>query len=147
MIKLYHGVPSRSMVVHWLLEELGEPYELCIVDLNKDEQRSPAYLAINPMGKVPTLDHDGVIVTETAAIVPRIGDRRRGPYLQWLFFSAGCLEPAIMDRMLKREPGPVRMMGYGSFDAALDHLAGAVDGGRYLLGEGFTAADLVVGSA
>jgi glutathione S-transferase len=109
------------------------------------------------MGKVPAIDHDGVIVTEAAAIccyladafpkpglaVP-IGDRRRGPYLKWLFFGPSCLEPAIVDRMLKREPGPPASMGYGDFETALG--VAALARGPYLLGEQFTAADVVIGA-
>ncbi len=142
-----------------MLEELGEPYRLHLVDLKKNEQKSPAHLAINPMGKVPALDHDGVIITEGAAICcyladafPKaglaapIGDRRRGPYLKWLFFGPGCLEPAIVDRMLKREPGPQNALGYGSFETTLDVVAGAVARGPFLDGDRFTAADIVLGS-
>lgn len=156
---LYHIAPSRSSIVHWMLEEIGEPYELRVLDMRKGENRLPDFLKINPMGKVPTLVHDGVVVTEGAAIcayladafpeaglsVP-IGDRRRGPYLKWLFFGPGALEPALLDVMLKREPGPVPALGYGSLDMAVDVLAEAVEPGPHLLGSQFTAADVVLGA-
>ena len=108
MITFYHAAPSRSSIVHWLLEEIGEPYELHQINFKKNEQKAPAYLAVNPLGKVPAISHDGVVITEAAAIccyladafpkanVPgRRGDRRRGPYLKWLFYGPSCLEPAI----------------------------------------------------
>jgi glutathione S-transferase len=159
MITFYHAPQSRSVIVRWMLEEIGEPYQLHPLSFKKGETRQPAYLAINPMGKVPAIDHDGTIVTEAAAIccyladafpkaglgVP-IGDRRRGPYLKWLFFGPSCLEPAIIDRMLKREPGPQAALGYGDFDAALGVVVAALGRGPYLLGEQFTAADVVIGS-
>lgn len=156
---LYHAVPSRSSIVHWMLEEVGHPYELRLLDLKNGENRTPDYLAINPMGKVPALVHDGAVVTEAAAIcchladafpearlnVP-LGDPRRGPYLKWLFFAPSCIEPAITDRALKREAPPRSMAGYGDFDTLLGVLAAALENGPYLFGEAFTAADVVVGS-
>ena len=157
---LYHIAPSRSSIVHWMLEEVGQPYELRVLNHKKGENREGAYLAVNPMGKVPALVHGGVVITEAAAIccyladafpdaglsVP-LGDRRRGPYLKWLFFSPGCLEPAVIDRMFKREPAPpASALGYGDFDTVLDVLAGAIEPGPFLLGEQFTAADVVIGA-
>lgn len=156
---LYHVAPSRSSIVHWMLEEIGEPYDLRVLSMKEGENRQPEYLRINPMGKVPALVHEGVVITEGAAIcayladafpqaglaVP-IGDPRRGPYLKWLFFGPGALEPAMMDAMLEREPGPVQAMGYGSMEMVLDVLAGAVEPGPYLLGDRFTAADVVLGA-
>jgi glutathione S-transferase len=159
MITFYHAPQSRSVIVRWMLEEIGGPYQLHPLSFKKGETRAPAYLAINPMGKVPAIDHDGVVVTEAAAICcyladafPKaglgvsVGDRRRGPYLKWLFFGPSCLEPAIIDGMLKREPGPQASMGYGDFDAALGVVAAALAGGPYLLGDQFTAADVVIGA-
>ncbi len=159
MIVFYHSPPSRSSIVHWMLEEIGEPYELRPLDLKKNQQKDPAYLAVNPMGKVPAIDQDGTIVTEAAAIcchladafpqaglAPPIGDPRRGIYLKWLFFGPSCLEPAIVDRMLKREPPMPMASGYGEFDTMLNVVAGAVAPGPYLLGEQFSAADVVIGA-
>ncbi len=159
MLTLYHAPQSRGVIARWMLEEVGEPYELRPLSFKKGENRQASYLAINPMGKVPALDHDGVVVTEAAAIccyladtfpkgalAPPIGDHRRGPYLKWLFFGPGSLEPAVIDRLLKREPGPKTMLGYGDFDAMLEVVAQAVAPGPYLLGDAFTAADVVIGS-
>ena len=108
----YHNPMSRGRIVHWMLEEVGAPYETKVVDLEKREHKSPAYLAVNPMGKIPAIVHGDTVVTETAAIcayladafpraglAPPPGDRARGTYYRWLFFAAGCLEPALVDRM------------------------------------------------
>jgi glutathione S-transferase len=159
-LTLYHCSPSRSAIVLWMLEEIGEPYDIHLLSMKSGENRQPEYLAVNPMGKVPALRHGDVVITEVAAIctyladafpaaklnVP-IGDRRRGPYLKWLFFSPGVLEPAIMDRAFPRkDEAPRAALGYGDFDTAMDTVAKAVTPGPYLLGDQFTAADLVVGS-
>jgi glutathione S-transferase len=157
---LYHAAPSRSSIVRWMLEELGEPYDLRVLSLAKGEQRAPDYLAINPMGKVPALKHGDAIITEAAAICtyladafPRaklnvpIGDARRGPYLKWLFFGPGCIEPAITDRAYPRAKEPWRgALGYGDFATVMDVVAKAVEPGPYLMGDHFTAADIVVGA-
>jgi glutathione S-transferase len=159
-LTLYHAAPSRSSIVHWMLEELGEPYERHVLSLTKGEHRAPAYLAINPMGKVPALKHGDVVITEAAAICtyladefPRaklnvpVGDPRRGAYLKWLFFSPSCIEPAIMDRAFPRkEEARSSALGYGDFDRTMDVVEQGVAGGAYLLREPFTAADVVLGS-
>src|SRR3954451_4595830 len=159
-LTLYHAAPSRSSVVLWMLEEIGGPFNLHLLSLQKGDNRQAAYLAVNPMGKVPALKHGDAIVTESAAIclyladafpkaglsVP-IGDPRRGPFLKWLFFGPSVIEPAIMDRAYKRaEEAPRSALGYGDFDTAMDVAAKAVEPGPYLLGETFTAADVVIGS-
>jgi len=159
-ITLYHGSPSRSSTVLWMLEELGEPYELKLLDLKKGEQRQPAYLAVNPMGKVPALIHDGVLITEVGAIctyladaypraglAPAVDDPLRGPYLRWMFFQGNCLEPALIDRALKREPGQASMMPYGDVDTTVETVARAVAKGPWFLGDRFTALDVYFGSA
>jgi glutathione S-transferase len=111
------------------------------------------------MGKVPALAHGDVVVTEAAAIcayladafpdaglAPPVGDRRRGTYFRWLLFGPGCLDPAVLDRMHDRPAAPPASLGYGTFDATLEVVANAVERGPYLLGEQFTAADVVLGS-
>jgi glutathione S-transferase len=111
------------------------------------------------MGKVLALAHGGTVITEAAAIcayladafpdahlAPMMGDPRRGLYYKWLFFGPGCLEPAVTDRMLKREPGPRAQLGYGDLETTLAVIAAAVEPGPYLLGEQFSAADVVLGS-
>ncbi len=160
MLTLYHAIPSRSSIARWMLEEVGEPYDVHLLNLQAGENRQPAYLAINPMGKVPALDHDGVVIAEAAAIctyladafpnaglnVP-VGDKRRGLYLKWLFFGPSCVEPAVTDRAFPRKEEAQRgTLGYGDYDTVLDVVAKGVAGGPYILGEQFTAADVVIGS-
>jgi glutathione S-transferase len=160
-LTLYHAAPSRSSIVHWMLEELGEPYDIQLVSFKKGENRQPAYLAINPMGKVPALKHGDVVITEAAAIctyladefpkaklnVP-VGDPRRGVYLKWLFFGPSCVEPAIMERAYPRREAPPRAaLGFGEFDTVVDVLAKGVAAAKpYLMGAQFTAADVIIGS-
>jgi glutathione S-transferase len=159
-LTLYHAAPSRSSIVRWMLEEIGEPYEIQLLSLSKGENRAPDYLAVNPMGKVPALRHGDVVITEAAAICtyladefPRaklnipIGDARRGPYLKWLFFGPSCIEPAMMDRAFPRKEEARRgAMGYGDFDTVMNVVAKAVAKGPYIMGDQFTAADVVIGS-
>ena len=159
-LTLYHAAPSRSSIARWMLEEIGEPYEIKLLRLSEGDQQKPDYLAINPMGKVPALQHGDVVITESAAIctyladafpqarlnVP-IGDPRRGIYLKWLFFGPGCLEPAVIDRAAPRKEEPRRaMLGYGDFDTVMNVLAKAVEKGPWLMGDQFTAADVVIGA-
>lgn len=157
---LHHAAPSRSSTVLWMLEELGAPYELHALDLKAGEQRQAAYLAINPMGKVPTLEHDGQVITEVGAIclhladafpeaglAPAIGDRQRGQYLRWMFFQGNAFEPAIVDRALKRDAGPPAMLPYGDFDTTIGTVAAALGQGPWFLGDRFSALDVYFGSA
>jgi glutathione S-transferase len=159
-LTLYHAAPSRSSVTHWMLEEIGEPYDIHLLHLSQGENLKPDYLAVNPMGKVPALKHNDVVVTESAAIctyladafpkaklnVP-IDDPRRGIYLKWLFFGPSCVEPAVIDRAAPRKEEARRaMLGYGDFDTVMNVLAKAVTPGPFLMGEQFTAADVVIGS-
>jgi len=159
-LTLYHVAPSRSSIVHWMLEEVGEPYDIHLLSMKRGEQRAPDYLAINPMGKVPALKHGDVVITEAAAIcayladefpqrklnVP-VGDPRRGVYFKWLFFGPSCVEPAVMDRAYPRkDAAPRGALGYGEYDLVLDVLTKAAAKGPYLMGEQFTAADVVIGS-
>ena len=157
---LYHAAPSRSSIVLWMLEEVGQPYRLEMLDLKKGENRAAGYLAVNPMGKVPALRHGDVVITEAAAIctyladaypqaklAPLPGDRLRGPYLRWLFFGPSCLEPAILDKAFPRAAeAPPSAAGYGDFDTVIAVLADAVRGRTSLVGDRFTAADVVIGS-
>jgi glutathione S-transferase len=159
-LTLYHAAPSRSSVVLWMLEEIGEPYDIHLLSLKKGENRTPDYLAVNPMGKVPALRHGDVVISEVAAICayladafPKAGlnipleDPRRGLYLKWLFFGPGVLEGAVVDRAYPRKEAPPRaMLGYGDFDTAMDVLAHAVTPGPFLMGDKFTAADVVIGA-
>jgi glutathione S-transferase len=157
---LYHIAPSRSSIAHWMLEEVGEPYDIHLLSMKRGENRAPAYLAVNPMGKVPALRHGDTVITEAAAICAYLADEfpekklnipvgspRRGVYLKWLFFGPSCVEPAVTDRAFPRkEAPPVGALGYGSFEAVMDLLAAEVVKAPYLMGEQFTAADVVIGS-
>ena len=142
-LTLYHAAPSRSSTILWLLEELGQPFELVVLDLKKGEQRQPAYLAINPMGKVPVIKHTtaagDTIITESAAIctyladefpvaklAPAIGDPARGTYLRWMFFHGSAFEPAVIDHALKREAASKQMLPYGDYDTTMATLAAAL---------------------
>ncbi|MBS0533270.1 MAG: glutathione S-transferase [Proteobacteria bacterium] len=159
-LTLYHASPSRSSVVLWMLEEVGQPYDIKLLSLEKGDNRQADYLAINPMGKVPALRHKDTVITELAAIctyladefpqaqlnVP-IGTPRRGVYLKWLFFGPGCLEPAVVDRAAPRKEEARRgMLGYGDFDTTMNVIAQAVAEGPWLMGGQFTAADVVIGA-
>jgi glutathione S-transferase len=157
---LYTNPMSRGRIARWMLEEIGQPYKLEVLDY-ASTMKAPAYLAVNPMGKVPALRHGDAVVTETAAIcayladafpqaklAPPPGDRLRAPYYRWLFFSAGPVEAAVSNKALGFvvPPERERMIGYGSFAQVIDTLEAAVSRGDYLVGDSFTAADVYVGS-
>jgi glutathione S-transferase len=157
-IVFYHAPNSRSAGVRILFEELGAPPTLHPLSLKAGDQRKADYLAVNPLGKVPAITHDGALVTEQGAIfiyladlfpeaglAPAIGDPLRGPYLRWLVYYGSTFEPAVIDRSMKRESGP--QSPYGSFDAMLGVIVEALRKGPYLLGDRFTAADVLWGTA
>ena len=163
-VVFYTNPQSRARIVRWMLEEVGQPYRtevLAYGESGDGGMKSSAFLAVNPMGKVPAIAHRGVVVTECAAIcayladafpeaglAPPAGDPLRGPYYRWLFFAAGPLEQASTNQAMGWEAPAerARMLGYGSFAQTLDALEGALDGRDYLVGDRFTAADLYVGS-
>jgi glutathione S-transferase len=157
---LYTNPQSRGRIARWMLEEVGQPYKTEVLDY-ASTMKAPAYLAINPMGKVPALRHGDAVVTETAAIcayladafpeshlAPPPGDKQRAPYYRWLFFSAGPVEAATSNRALGFvvPPERERMMGYGNFAQVMNALEAAVSRGPYIAGDNFTAADVYVGS-
>lgn len=159
-ITLFHAPQTRSSGVLTLLEELGAPYDLQILNMKAGEQRQPSYLAVNPLGKVPAIRHRGVLVTEQVAIfiyladlypgvglAPPIGDARRGAYLRWMVFYAACYEPGLIDRAMRRDPAPLAMSPYGSFDTVLETVLGELDDKPYLLGDAISAADILWGTA
>jgi glutathione S-transferase len=159
-VTLFHSPQSRSAGALILLEELAADYELHVLNLKKGEQRQAPYLAINPMGKVPAVVHDGALVTEQGAvyayladlypeagITPAIGDPLRGPYLRWLFYYGSSFEPALVDKSLKREPAPASTSPYGDYETMLKTLTDQLATGPFLLGERFTAADVLWGTA
>lgn len=160
MLDFYHSPNTRSTGVRILLDELGANYRLHALDMPGGETRAPAYLAVNPMGKVPAIVHDGALVTEQGAIylyladafsaaglAPSIGDPLRGPYVRWLAFYGSSFEPAVVDRAMQREPGRQGMSPYGDFDTMLGTLLTQLGRGPYILGEQFTAADILWGMA
>jgi glutathione S-transferase len=156
----YTNPQSRGRIARWMLEEVGAPYRTEVLEYDTT-MKGPAYLAINPMGKVPAIRHGETVVTEAAAIcayladafpgaglAPPLGDRARGPYFRWLFFAAGPVEAATSNKALGFvvPEGRERMAGYGRYEHVLDALEQAVSGGPYLAGERFTAADVYAGS-
>lgn len=157
---LYHAPQSRSSATLALLEELGAPYELRLINMKAGEQRRSGYLAVNPLGKVPAIQHRGALVTEqvaiyiyladfftSAALAPSVGDPLRGPYLRWMIYYAACYEPALVDQAMKRAPGPAAMSPYGDFDTMLGTVTQRITDSAYLLGDAFSAADVLWGMA
>jgi len=159
-LTFYTHPMSRGRIVRWMLEEIGQPYRTELLDY-ATTMKAPAYLAVNPMGKVPALRHGETVITEAAAICayladafpdaglsPAPGDRLRGPYYRWLFFAAGPVEAAASNRALGFvvPEGRERMIGYGSYNEVMNALEAAVSQGDYLVGDRFTAADVYVGS-
>ena len=158
-LTLYHNPKSRSASARVLLEALGVPYELKALDFASGQNRAPEFLAINPLGKLPTLVHDGSVVTEQVAITiyladrfpvaglaPAVDDPLRGPYLRWLAFYAACFEPALVDHAFQRPPMDPATSPYRDYDTVIDTLVAQLGRGDYLLGDTLTAADLLWGT-
>jgi glutathione S-transferase len=159
-IIFFHNPQSRAVMAHWMLEEVGADYDMRVVSLEKSENKSAEFLAINPMGKLPTIVVEGTAITETPAIIawladaypaarlaPPIGSPERGSWYRWLFFGGSCIEPAMIDKMFDR-PDPPRKgaLGWGSYDDVIDTLEEVLDPGPWLVGDAFSAADVYVGS-
>ncbi|NRR32449.1 glutathione S-transferase N-terminal domain-containing protein [Oxalobacteraceae bacterium] len=156
----YHSPQSRSAGALALLEELNADYELHSLNLPAKEQRQAEYLKINPMGKVPAILHDEALITEQVAVflymadlyaeaklAPPIGDPLRGPYLRWMAFYGSCFEPALIDKSLKREPADPSVCPYGDYDTTVKTVMDQLAKGPYLLGEQFSAVDVLWGTA
>lgn len=154
----YTNPMSRGRIVRWMLEEVGASYRTEILDY-ASSLKSPAYLAINPMGKIPAIVHRGQVVTECAAICAYLADAfpqaglapsttERGAYYRWLFFAAGPVEAASTNKSMGFEVSPEgqRMAGYGNLALVVDTLEGAVSKSDYIAGDRFTAADVYVGA-
>ena len=154
----YTNPMSRGRIVRWMLEEVGQPYRTEILGY-ADAMKAAAYLAVNPMGKVPAIKHGDTVVTEGAAICAYLADafpeaglapplKERGDYYRWLFFAAGPIEAAVTARSLGFEPKPEqqRMAGFGCLAHVMDALETAVTGRDYIAGGRFSAADVYVGS-
>ncbi|HET7556649.1 MAG TPA: glutathione S-transferase family protein [Rhodanobacteraceae bacterium] len=160
LVTFFHSPHSRSGITRSLLEELNVPYDLVVLDLQRGEQRTPDYLSINPMGKVPAIRQHGVLITEQPAILmyladafPQAGlapagdDALRGAYLRWMVFYGSCFEPALLDRSFERPAVPQMSCGYGDYDSVIGTLTAQLERGPWLLGERFTAADVLWGGA
>ena len=154
-LTFYTHPRSRSSIVHWMLEEVGCRYRIRMLDFDSS-MKSPAYLAINPMGKVPAIRHGEQVVTEASAICTYLAEAfpqagllpapaHRGAYLRWLFFAAGCLEPAYVNHATGWNPSTPQMrraFGYGSYERVLDALSTLLCGRTHVAGERFSTADL-----
>jgi glutathione S-transferase len=149
---------SRGRIVRWMLEETGCPYRTEILAFGS-EMKAPGYLAVNPMGKVPVILHNGKVVTEAAAICAYLADafpeaglapppEDRAAYYRWMFFAAGPLEAALSNKAFGFEVPAERKraIGYGSIDDVVSALEYAVSQSEYVAGDRFTAADVYVGS-
>jgi len=158
MMKLYWCPRTRSFTALWLMEETGQPYERVLTDISTGAQRNADYLKVNPMAKVPALQDGDATLAEAAAIcayvaerypeaklAPPVGDPLRAKYLYWLFFSPGCIEPAITQLATKLEMNSVAA-GWGDAQRVIDVLDAALQKGPWLLGENFSAADVMIGS-
>ncbi len=157
-MKLYWAPKSRSFRAVWMMEEAGRPYERVLIDITSGAQSGDAYREINPMMKVPALADGAVKVAESGALctyvaesvpeaglAPAIGDPSRGDYLRWMFFSGSCVEGAFIEKFANVSI-PSSSAGWGSFDRVVDVLEQGVSSGEWLLGERFSAADVMIGS-
>ena len=156
---LYHCPQTRGRTTLWMNEELGAPCTVKLIDIKKNEQKSDDYLSVNSMGKLPALTHGGVSVTEAAAIcayladafpdanlAPNPSDPKRGAYYRWMFFAPSCIEPAMLDTLTNTERPNPGSIGHGLVNDVLTAIDRALGEGPYLLGDKFTAADVVFGS-
>lgn len=156
---LYHMPQTRSGTALWMDEELGGVCDIRLINLSNGDAKTPAFLAINPMGKLPTLTHDGVTVTESAAIcayladlfaqkklAPAPGSPARGAYYRWMFFAPSCIEPMMLDTLSKVTRENTAAIGHGDAKHVMAAIDQALSNGPYILGEQFSAADVVMGS-
>lgn len=159
-VTLFYAPRTRASGTLALLEALQADYVIHMLDLKARTQRDPAYLAVNPMGKVPALRHGDAVVTEQVAVTiyladlyadrglaPSLDDPLRGPYLRWIAFYGSCFEPALIDRSMERDAGDPTGSGYGSYDIVMETLGAQLAAGPWLLGDRFTAADVLWGTA
>lgn len=155
---LYTHPHSRGVSVSWMLEECQADYQAVPLQFHTDMKQAE-YLKLNPAGKVPTLTHDGVVITETAAIItyladlypekqlaPTVGSPQRGEYYKWLFLTSNQFEPAFTDRLFNNEiTDEMRFaLGYPELDVIVDQVTQHLTLNRYLLGEQFSTADLLM---
>jgi glutathione S-transferase len=156
-VVLYHHPFSRAATVVWMLEEVGAPHELRFVDIMAGEHKKPELVALNPMGKLPTLVDGETVVTEVAAIglyladryspgslAPALDDPARGTYLRWSLFAPSVIEPGAMAKLAGWEFKPSQA-GWGTLDSMMAAIESAVAGRSFLLGERFSMADVIFG--
>jgi glutathione S-transferase len=160
IISFYTNPFSRGRIAHWMLEEVGAPYHVELLDFERKEHKTPDYLTLNPMGKVPAIVHRGVVISEAPAICAYLADAfpaaklaplpsepARGTYYRWLFFAAACIEQAGTD---KQSPRTVEVrpsaLGYGTYEDVMNGIENAITPGPYILGDRFSAADVYFGS-
>lgn len=159
-VTLFYAPQSRATGALALMEELGVPYDLQVLSLKANQQRGDKYLAVNPMGKVPAVLHNGALVTEQPAVymylaelypeknlAPLLGDPRRGPYLRWMVYYGSSFEPAVVDRSQKHPPTPPSTCPYGDFDTMFNTVEAQLQKAPWMLGEQFTVADVLWGMA
>ena len=157
-LTFYHAIPSRGFIVHWMLEELDVPYEVVILDIEAEEHKKPEYLAINPMGKIPSLMHGDKLVTESTAIVMYLAERfpdaglevntsspLRNEYLRWSYFSPGTMEPAIISKAMGFDSQEYKP--FADIESVATTLISALDGNEFIVGDKFSAADVIIGSS
>ena len=157
-ITFYTNPMSRGQIARWALHEAGADYEQVLLEYGST-MKEAAFLAVNPMGKVPTIVHDGHVVTECAAICAYLADAfpdaglaplagEHADYHRWMYFCAGPVESAITNRRFGWEPDDEqsRSVGFGSYDAVVNALEAMLAGKAYVCGDRFTAADIYVGS-
>jgi glutathione S-transferase len=154
---LYHHPFSRAALTVWMLEEVGQPYELRYVDLLAGAQKSADMLALNPMGKLPILTDGDVVVTESAAIglylgdryasgrlAPRVDDPARATYLRWSLFAPSVIEPGALANTAAWQFKPSQA-GWGAYEAMLGAMERAIGDRPFLLGDAFSMADVIFG--
>lgn len=164
MITLFWCPQTRASRILWLLEEMNEPFEVRMIDIREPEAKDDEeFRAASPMGKVPAImdsTPNGVVrMADSAsiaiyladrypasALAPAFDDPARGPYLYWMIYTPGVIEPAMMERFNQWEVNP-GTSGWGNFDRMIAVLESGVRDGPWLLGEAFSAADVMVGSS
>jgi glutathione S-transferase len=157
-MKLYYWPKTRAFRALWMLEELRAPYELAFVNIRAGDQNEPAFCRVNPMSKLPALEDGSVRVAESGAVLLYLADRypetalgvplhdpSRGRFLQWMFFTGSCLEPAMAERVTGAQSNSVSF-GWGDLGRVEHAIENALEEGPWLLGDQFTAADILAAS-
>lgn len=157
-MKLFYWPKTRAFRALWMLEEMRVPYELAFVNIRAGAQNDPNFRRVNPMSKLPALEDGSVRVAESGAVLLYLADRypetalgvplsdpSRGRFLQWMFFTGSCLEPAMAERVTCAQGNTVSF-GWGDLSRVEHAIENALEEGEWLLGEQFTAADILAAS-